>query len=252
MARKLLKICAVVGVTVCAWSSGACAIDLTGYRECKDSESRGICGAVAFSGENGFECYIQDGVDDMCICNSDEMVFVHGHGCLCADGEYNDPYSDDPYACHTCPSRYPLSDGANYLEQYGNYGNSNGMEDSCYRFYTETVNHAIVRYKEYAWGTEDYTYAVDMQCEAGYWAAFVDINNPRCNQVGAGYYSTGTHGRSQCPTYTGPNGTQVVGATIGYGPGADDITDCMIPASTVFHDATGSYVYSGGCYYSGE
>lgn len=252
MARKLLKICAVVGVTVCAWSSGACAIDLTGYRECKDSESRGICGAVAFSGENGFECYIQDGVDDMCICNSDEMVFVHGHGCFCADGEYNDPYSDDPYACHTCPSRYPLSDGANYLEQYGNYGNSNGMEDSCYRFYTETVNHAIVRYKEYAWGTEDYTYAVDMQCEAGYWAAFVDINNPRCNQVGAGYYSTGTHGRSQCPTYTGPNGTQVVGATIGYGPGADDITDCMIPASTVFHDATGSYVYSGGCYYSGE
>lgn len=252
MARKLLKICAVVGVTVCAWSSGACAIDLTGYRECKDSESKGICGAVAFSGENGFECYIQDGVDDMCICNSDEMVFVHGHGCFCADGEYNDPYSDDPYACHTCPSRYPLSDGANYLEQYGNYGNSNGMEDSCYRFYTETVNHAIVRYKEYAWGTEDYTYAVDMQCEAGYWAAFVDINNPRCNQVGAGYYSTGTHGRSQCPTYTGPNGTQVVGATIGYGPGADDITDCMIPASTVFHDATGSYVYSGGCKYSGE
>ena len=29
------------------------------------------------------------------------------------------------------------------------------------------------------------------------------------------------------------------------GAGADDITDCMIPASTVFHDATGSYVYSG-------
>ncbi|MBO8406936.1 MAG: hypothetical protein IAC77_00550 [Proteobacteria bacterium] len=250
MARKLLKICAVVGVTVCAWSSGACAIDLTGYRECKDSESRGICGAVAFSGENGFECYIQDGVDDMCICNSDEMSFVHGHGCFCADGEYNDPYSDDPYACHTCPSRYPLSDGANHLEQYGNYGNSNGMEDSCYRIYTENVNNASCRYQEWAYGGGGDV--LECNCNPGYWSEDFSVYDPVCEPVGTGYYSTGKSGRSRCPTYTGPNGTQVVGYTIGYGPGADDITDCMIPESTVFHDATGSYVYSGGCYYSGE
>lgn len=69
------------------------------------------------------------------------------------------------------------------------------------------------------------------------------IFNPSCEyQCNKGYWGSGTS-CAQCPSSGGVYGTTA-------DAGATAITECYIPAGTVFSDSTGSGTYTEDCYYN--
>lgn len=217
------------------------------YRECSNLESIDICGRHSYNDENGFTCYIHisDGLDSVCLCNTSGMSFYSDvKACYCDDGYYNDPY-DSTYACYQCPSQYPLSWAK---------GNVESMEDVCYREYTTRGQNLELNLRiSMVNDGSEYPDIIGAQCDAGYWLAeelesyYDESETYKCDPVGIEYYSTTGNSRARCPMYDGPSGTQLYANTTGYGVGASAITDCAIPESVEFSDASGKWVYDGGC-----
>lgn len=251
------------GASVCTSLSygDACkewyGLDLTGW-ESQPQYAKSVCGTNAFDGANGFEYrYSNDAYDDGCFCNLNNdphMVFYWGVGCFCEDGYYN--YSDSSTKCEKCPSDYPFSDGFKFNEDGSGYASnwSNGT-DPCYRRYNVSGINVNLGLKEYIYGS---SFIESIKCDAGYYYYdYVGVGNEYddsadyfCGSVGKEYYSSSNNSRLKCPTYINAAGESVVGQTSGAGTGADDITDCAIPESEQFVDASGIWVYAGGCNYS--
>ncbi|MBQ8294333.1 MAG: hypothetical protein IJX89_03030 [Alphaproteobacteria bacterium] len=251
---KILVLFGLLGISSNTFA--AYYLDTDKYRECTNTESSGICGALSnASDENGFMCYISlDGADDVCVCNLSDMTFYYGAGCFCENGWYSDPYDGTWAGCDKCPADYPLSDGYN-----GNsVGNVNSMEDACYRQYSKTEQNITLTLEismiDEEGGYEPYI--IDAICDSGYWTEntysgyYYEGDDYTCNPVGIYYYSVPNNSREMCPAYVAQSGENLTGQTTGSGTGADSLTDCKIPSTEIFSDNTGTWHYDDGCYYS--
>lgn len=234
-------------------------MDLTGW-ESQPQSAQSVCGTDAFYGANGFQYrYSDEAYDDGCFCNiqnDPNMFFYWGVGCYCNEGYYNE--SSSSTKCQKCPSDYPLSMAVSIKNGSASVMNVGAMEDVCYRKYKQKAQNVTLGLQismiEEEYG--DDPYITDVKCDAGYWQSYsfgefyYYGNVYRCDPVGTAYYSTTDNMRASCPMYVTASGDRIAGQTVGYGSEADDITDCMIPESQQFSDATGKYVYPGGCKYS--
>lgn len=75
------------------------------------------------------------------------------------------------------------------------------------------------------------TFDITARCQKGYYGT-AKLNN----------LQTSCSGCTACPSSGGVAGTTS-------GPGATAITECYIPAGTKSSDSTGSFEYTGNCYY---
>lgn len=75
------------------------------------------------------------------------------------------------------------------------------------------------------------TFDITARCQKGYYGT-AKLNNLK----------TSCSGCTACPSSGGVAGTTS-------GPGATAITECYIPAGTKSSDSTGSFEYTGNCYY---
>jgi len=235
-------------------------LDLSNYRA-DSANTKDMCGKDGRTGATGFQYVISyDGADDGCLCNiSDDphMNFYWGFGCYCDDGYYT--VDDRSTKCTKCPSDHPLSDGFSmWSDTQGGANNWGNDMDACYRVFSRHDGYASVKLKEYTYDiySSDW-HVLDMKCDTGYYTdddwhevAYYDEYYHKCYPVGEEYYSAENNTRQKCPTYVNAAGQMIAGRTSGAGAGAASITDCTIPESEVFSDATGQYVYHGGCKYS--
>ena len=143
-------------------------------------------------------------------------------------------------ACTACPTAKTY---ASAVQSYG-YWNSgkegdHTISDGCYATMSGTLSNGSLTWHGCYLGTDGdygngggkrcYVHQNNFKCNAGYYASTLSSgyvwNNTRagllsdtCVGVGAGYYSSAdVLTRSQCPTGL---------TTIGYGAGADEVTDC--------------------------
>ena len=142
--------------------------------------------------------------------------------------------------CTTCPTAKTY---ASAVKSYGYWnGGKDGdhtISDGCYATMTGTLSNGSLTEHGCYLGTDGdygngggkrcYVHQDNLKCNAGYYASTLSNgyvwNNTRagllgntCVGVGAGYYSAANIlTRNQCPTGL---------TTIGYGAGADEVTDC--------------------------
>ena len=145
-------------------------------------------------------------------------------------------------SCTTCPTAKTY---ASAVKSYGYWNNGKDgdhtISDGCYATMTGTLSNGSLTEHGCYLGTDGdygngggkrcYVHRDNLKCNAGYYAATLLSNgsnvwnNTRagllgntCVGVGAGYYSAANIlTRNQCPTGL---------TTIGYGAGADEVTDC--------------------------
>ncbi len=142
--------------------------------------------------------------------------------------------------CTTCPTAKTY---ASAVKSYGYWNNGKDgdhtISDGCYATMTGTLSNGSLTEHGCYLGTDGdygngggkrcYVHQDNLKCNAGYYASTLSNgyvwNNTRagllgntCVGVGAGYYSAANIlTRNQCPTGL---------TTIGYGAGADEVTDC--------------------------
>ena len=143
-------------------------------------------------------------------------------------------------SCTTCPTAKTY---ASAVKSYGYWNNGKDgdhtISDGCYATMTGTLSNGSLTEHGCYLGTDGdygngggkrcYVHQDNLKCNAGYYASTLSNgyvwNNTRagllgntCVGVGAGYYSAANIlTRNQCPTGL---------TTIGYGAGADEVTDC--------------------------
>ena len=143
-------------------------------------------------------------------------------------------------SCTTCPTAKTY---ASAVKSYGYWNNGKDgdhtISDGCYATMTGTLSNGSLTEHGCYLGTDGdygngggkrcYVHQGNLKCNAGYYASTLSNgyvwNNTRagllgntCVGVGAGYYSAANIlTRNQCPTGL---------TTIGYGAGADEVTDC--------------------------
>ncbi len=221
-----------------------------------------MCGVRAYDDATGVK-YMYVPADDVCVCNiadDPHISFYWGAGCFCDDGYYlADSNSTE---CTKCPSDYPLSTGFRQTgENTGSADNWGVDMDACYRNFVVHGQNVSLDVIEYSYGTQ---YIKSATCANGYYTTENWINTEydeyyedndgnagyACKPVGEEYYSVANNSREQCPSYVNMSGETVPGHTSGFGDGAASITDCAIAENETFSDATGTFVYEGGCKYS--
>lgn len=266
MRKHSFALCLCLGLICFFNHANAWVPDLADYAECSPALTTEVCGFTTNTGEpySDATCLYTPGVaaSEFCNCTAKDFVFYYGAGCFCPNGYYNDIYAGpDAFTCQKCPEEYPLSDG--YDESTESFGNANSMEDACYRTYKielETITLTLQFYMIDEESGYD-PYVIYAECKPGYWTetnynetGYYYYGNDEeiyCDEVGTDYYSSGYNSRKQCPPYTNASGASVPGQTDGYGTGADDISDCKIPETEIFNNASGAWKYHGGCGNSG-